>query len=32
MHDTDQPVNVVYCTAHNVWADVGVPRCQAHRQ
>ena len=32
IHDTEQPVNVVYCTAHTVWADVGVRKCQAHRQ
>ena len=30
--DTDQPVSVLYCTAHNVWADVSVRKCQAHRQ
>jgi hypothetical protein len=32
IHDTDQPVNVVYCTAHTMWADVGVRKRQAHRQ
>jgi hypothetical protein len=32
IHDADQPVNVVYCTAHTVCADVGVRKRQAHRQ
>jgi hypothetical protein len=32
IHDTDQLVNVVYCTAHTVWADVGVRKRQANRQ